>query len=583
MTSPNSSNKRRKLRRHASLSAFNLGLAGISVATLAIFIFLQQIQGGRLELVKAPSPQTSYYLAEYHQGYLILFAIIAMQAIVTATYSLRFIHGRRSSTTDQSPPVSRDRLFLSKYLAGLIAATVPFLAYMAILVIANVQAFGYSSQMAQAALLLAAAGFTAVFSVYSIASVVCLMAGTSAKGMAFSVFLMFGPYFILNSTTSIFKFFLHGNAFGAVNNYFGTTMPSLFDHVSPYLPGWGMIPFLEKYSYSTGTWGSRLGGAFILAAWILLSILASALALRLFKRDKAERAGVTGQAGCMGTLFCFTVAYAMFGLVFTMINTSGFDLLLYGTMAFIASFLVCKLILARDVEIAFKFKTLGQLLASAAITAAACVICATGLFGYASYQPNLDEIESASITYAGAPDFLIGESGEFGSYKYPDLDGDYLEWVFRDFSDLEYSSKSDLRTVLDIHKILIDEKPRLLGNSSDALTDQIHVTYRLANGGKVERQYKLIMPDASLELLRLDSTEAVKQRISETFATLLDAELSPFLVTDSLFQNELEPSHADAKRLLSAFLEDSSERTIESKYFPDKLCRAIISFPRISP
>ncbi|MDR2751262.1 MAG: hypothetical protein LBC41_11430, partial [Clostridiales bacterium] len=32
-----------------------------------------------------------------------------------------------------------------------------------------------------------------------------------------------------------------------------------------------------------------------------------------------------------------------------------------------------------------------------------------------------------------------------------------------------------------------------------------------------------------------------------------------------------------------AFLEDSSERTIESKYFPDKLCRAIISFPRISP
>jgi hypothetical protein len=132
-------------------------------------------------------------------------------------------------------------------------------------------------------------------------------------------------------------------------------------------------------------------------------------------------------------------------------------------------------------------------------------------------------------------------------------------------------------------KTLIDEKPRLLGNSSDALTDQIHVTYRLANGGKVERQYKLIMPDASLELLRLDSTEAVKQRISETFATLLDAELSPFLVTDSLFQNELEPSHADAKRLLSAFLEDSSERTIESKYFPDKLCRAIISFPRISP
>jgi hypothetical protein len=97
-----------------------------------------------------------------------------------------------------------------------------------------------------------------------------------------------------------------------------------------------------------------------------------------------------------------------------------------------------------------KLRRLGQLLASAAITAAACVIC--GLFGYESYQPNLDEIESASITYAGAPDFLIGESGEFGSYKYPDLDGNYLEWVFRDFSDLEYSSKSDLRTVLDIHK-----------------------------------------------------------------------------------------------------------------------------------
>jgi len=585
MTSQTYSNKLVSFKQ-----AFGLRVIITSVAALLLLTLFSYLSVANLAQVKTYNPDYIYCMIGNDSQVNFMFIILLLLAMAMAVFMFGFVHNKRASGMYLSLPSSRRELFISRYFAGIIAVALPCVIHITRLLYMNIRVFGMSDQLLQAYLIIMCAAFVLVFVVYSITSAVCLCVGTTAEAVSFSFIIIFGAVFLALGLNLICKWFLNGNAYGEWGAYSYYTLSQGFANWTvEYTPLVSMVYF-DSFGQLSASGGSAIISnkyVYILAYLFIASVLAGFLAYIGMKRYKAENSGSLGVNATLNFICSFVVVFLIFGL-FTGAPGYGSAVIIKLLTGFVASFIVfilCRFLLTLNIKKAVNPGGFKQYACMLGLTVIACAAALSGWFGYAAYQPDISEIAGVSVTYTGAPDFIIGSGVEISDFYLGNRDSDAI--YARGFNDLIYTSQDDIRAVLDIHNKLIKAGPDLSVNRKqtvdnpdrDRLAIWTHIRYDLNDGRVIERLYKTIPASAARDMLALDETDLIKERVAGSFDLLAEAEdLQPIWVTDSLFKNLREIDPELNKALFEAVKKDYSNLSLQDKYY-DGRALAVISLP----
>jgi len=305
------------------------------------------------------------------------------------------------------------------------------------------------------------------------------------------------------------------------------------------------------------------------------------------KRYKAENSGSLGINAALNFICPFVAVFWAFGL-FTGAPSYGSAVitkLFAGLLASFITFILCRFLLTLNIKKTVSPAGFKQYACMLGFTAAACLAALSGWFGYAAEQPDISEIAGASITYAGAPDLIVGDGTEVSNYY---LNGRDSEAIYaRDFYDLVYTSQDDIRAVLDIHTKLIKAGPDLSLTKKQTVDDPdkdrlaiwTHVRYTLKDGRIIDRLYKTIPASVAQDMLNLDESGLIKGRVADSLDIMAEFEdLKPIWLTDSLFMNLREIDSSLNKPLFEAVKKDYLSLSLQDKYY-DGRALAVLALP----
>jgi hypothetical protein len=278
--------------------------------------------------------------------------------------------------------------------------------------------------------------------------------------------------------------------------------------------------------------------------WLVLSLCFILIARKQFIKLKAEDAGVHGTKPVASTLFASVVALTAFsvwinseyyGIYSTATDVGNF---LIGIAAVFLIYYVLMAICRRSIK--QKAKSLVAPCVITAVSVATTVLLATGLFGYSSYVPNVEDIDSAMIT-SGTTDITsaeifsdsqIYEDSYYGTLLSDYHSGDYVLGV--------YTDEDDLKTLTNINA-------NIAKKSDDSIYATICVAYKLKNGKTVTRRYVGMDMDAYKSVASLRDTNTAKDELKylltgEEKSTSLEDELKAF---DLEFSDLIEATGED--------------------------------------
>ncbi|MCL2060383.1 MAG: hypothetical protein FWH01_15255 [Oscillospiraceae bacterium] len=618
------------------LSAFELNTIALNAAAALIIWYISEPGIRSLTDTNTLSPDLLYAIIP--QGAMPAAIVIAfIQTFATAALMFVFTSSQRASTAYFSLPISRAKLYWSRYLAGLVMVLGPHAALLAVRLVRNVNVFGATGAVLHGFAIYWACSFVTLSFVYGAAMVVCLCVGTIREKLVFSCITVFGAYYLLGALTIVFSLFLHGNAMG--ESYAGHKLSGdLFGAVLRYVPPYGAAYVFERYGAAYGgaaagggsgvaLSGAAVGGAalsggaaangatgglyvplwgdahsagwLVLALWLALSAAAALSARRAFMSYKAEHAGMQGVRPWLTNTLTVIASFALLyegdgpGNAFR----PKITVILLSLVWLFTTYAISRALMTKSIRKIFNLDGLRIYGAVAGVYALAAACGLAGGFGYSSYVPDVGEITSAKITYTGAPDFIAGSGNYYPVPVDPQakpMPASESYICIRDHTDLEFISDSGINAVQALHKKLIDAGPGPFTAPRPATGDKdrdwlrlwVHVQYSLKNGKTVDRLYQTVPTRLAEDMLLLDVTDEVAGRIGETLS--LAAEFAeqgalPLFVTDGLFGN----GHAviaagDQIRLLSALQSDTENLPLEEKYFPDSPALAVVSLPRFA-
>jgi ABC-2 type transport system permease protein len=416
--------------------------------------------------------------------------------------------------------------------------------------------------------------------------------------IVFSWLAMYGAYFLLGAFSIAFSLFLNGNAMG--ETFVGKAVAeSLPDMLRRHFPPYGARFIFKQYGLGSVSGTAADIGVniwLLLIIWLFLAAAVSVLALRAFDRYKAENAGMQGVYPKLINIVTVLLTFTLYGINDGPGNNTRSNLLVIvlSVVWLFMTFIIIRLILTKSVRKVFNKEglvLLGYVIALYGVTA----LCGlTGGFGYSSRQPKLNDIESAEMTYAGAPDFIPGNGDYYPVYteffQVPHSNPSSYNPI-REYSDLVFTSEKDIKIILSLHKELIDagmgfaKKEQIITDpEKDRVQLRLHVRYNLKNGKTVDRVYYSVPASLAADMLELDETDKIRERASEATALAFGmAERGdfPLYITDMFFGNEHKLAEEDQLRFLSALQKDIDGLQTDEKYFPGRPARAVVRFPRL--
>ena len=225
-------------------------------------------------------------------------------------------------------------------------------------------------------------------------------------------------------------------------------------------------------------------------------------------------------------------------------------------------------------------------------TAAACLVLVLcflgGFFGFSSYVPRADKIESVQMTNVGAPSrFSTAFSGTQGD-MIADLNSEPIELdvVFQQYVPANrlmsmplLTSENDIHTALDIHRAILRDGRMTPGTGEDGETvfsADFMIVYRLKSGREVVRWYSALTASALDEALRLEDTEAFRDAasasLSEDGALREYYAACTFSFSDPLFSKTVTPelTNEDLTALWDALAADAGRVSAAERYSTEK-------------
>ena len=499
--------------------------------------------------------------AAYNPLFYIFPALLVVISILLGVLLFRFVTNKKTVNVYYSLGIKRADLYTARLLAGVFMMLAATLIPLAVSLGLNLHYFGSSAMLWRTFLFYAVHNVICVLAGLTISAAVSSCVGTVVESLGFSAVLAAFPSVvtmcvnysvpaILNGAPSKTYYGIYPVASSFSENYLDMTNSTLFGRAIAHIN----LLLLNGSSYiNSATVGAMTKEAAkkwvapSLTPYILWAVLIAAFfvfGLFMFKRRKAEICGFPGRSAVLNFVLCMIASFGAASLIIYLASKNP-DI---STWLLIAILLVISMavFLVLDILVHLSFKALKKDwrigLVHVGLMAAFLLSLYTGFFGYSSRVPDVQSIESASIS---APNALMGsyklgnglQSG-YNSNLYFGEDGlkDYYYVGNRSNSLVEdFKDKDDINTVREIHKAMIKA-----GNinemncdpddySKRATSQTIIIKYKLKNGRELIRVYNYVPLTDYPTLYALEDTKNWNSKIKNELLNIDSENVIPIV------------------------------------------------------
>lgn len=489
-------------------------------------------------------------------------ALLVVISLLVGVLLFRFVTNKKTVNVYYSLGIKRADLYTARLVAGIIMMLAATLIPLAVSLGINLHFFGSSAMLWRTFLFYAVHNVICVLAGLTISAAVSSCVGTVVESLGFSAVLAAFPSVvtmcvnysvpaILNGAPGITYYDIYPSSSSYGDMHLDMTNSTLFGRAIAHinLLMLNRSSFINSSSVEAMTKeAAKKWAAPSLTPYILWAVLIAAFfvfGLFMFKRRKAEICGFPGRSAVLNFVLCMIASFGAASLIIYFIAyTSQISRWIMIALVIVASFLVFVIL---DVILHLSFKVLKKDwkigLVHVGLMAAFLLSLYTGFFGYSSRVPDVQSIESASIS---APNALMGSyklgnglrSGYNSNLYYFGEDGlkDYYYVGNRSNSLVEdFKDKDDINTVREIHKAMIKA-----GNinemncdpddySKRATSQKVIIKYKLKNGRELVRVYNYVPLTDYPTLYTLEDTKNWNSKIKNELLNIDSENVIPIV------------------------------------------------------
>ncbi len=490
-----------------------------------------------------------------NESLIALFVLIAIAvlSILMSVFLLRFMADKKTVNVYYSLGIKRRSLFLANYFAGaLLLTAVPIIAVIVGYSV-NLMYVGLSWQLSVVYLHYFLGIWIFSLLMYSVSAAVFSSVGTVSEGIFYSIGVVALPSVVLAALQNLLGTFVSSvtydiyiHSFTSNDSYsFSSAAQGLLTKYASINPILFFMNDLAKYSIARINDGSVVLGtenneAFtfpniaLAMPWLVVVVIAAVLGCFFFTKRNAENCGFLNTNKVLSNAVLFEFMLLCFSLPLTQSRYySLVRLMSLGTFIAIVFYIIFEIFLKRS----FKriIKSLYKLPAHAVVIAIIIGIFASGLFGYNSYIPSADKIQSVAVSIPATTNTLKSANDNY-SYYYSVIGLFNINCQHVHFSELPVMTDSeDINKVLEIHRTVADE-------NADK-TDSIGVMtfrYTLKNGKTVARKMYIRNDATERKVYSLMNTKACREAVIK----MLTDDYSSLLTDENLFINYSDTFYA---------------------------------------
>lgn len=518
--------------------------------------------------------------------------LIILGGVLAGIILFSFAQSKKQSNVIFSLGMSRRKIFLAKYLGGLLPFCVAVIiaAFFELVAVFGV---GYSPNAAiiKIAVYWVVSFIGIYFISFTITSAAIAYTGNIVEGLIFTVIIAMLPM-------------AAGVLFGEMRSFYTVGGIGVYEgewnFFSPYLY---MFRFLITDAYSAPEQYSE-GSNIILSRYqiyftfnengapfynltisdysgaimdIIYAAVIFAIAIFAFSKRKNEISGSFGRAKGINEICAvfsgiYVMAFGMYAIVEGTLGTErgSFLTFLYSLGFFIVSYFVFKMIFAHKRKLIIK-STLKRIPCYIVSIAIVTTVFSTGLFGYASKIPNAEDVESIEFASAISNPYSSVNNSDalhrnpiYGyeamtAYMGYSITGGYDRFFYGSgYQDIYYpkysvDDESMIHRLIEIHRSFV-QKGHIKSTASDTCAMNFQIVYTLKNGKTIKRYYSVTTEENAKRIMGLCDTTVAKSGIEEFFESKSD-----YYYTSDDFLSEI-PNELNTEYyfyLYSKYLKDS--------------------------
>ncbi len=499
--------------------------------------------------------------AAYNPLLYIFPALLVVISILLGVLLFRFVTNKKTVNVYYSLGIKRADLYTARLLAGvfmmLAAVLIPFAVSLGL----NLHYFGSSVMLWRTFLFYAVHSAICVLAGLTISAAVSSCVGTTVEAIGFSAVLAafpsvvtmcvnYGVPSILNGAPAITYYGIYPAASSYGELHFDITGSTVFGRIISHinLLMLNRSSFINSSSVEAMTKeAAKKWVAPSLTPYILWAVLIAAFfvfGLFMFKRRKAEICGFPGRSTVLNFVLCMIASFGVASLVLYFVVS---EIPQITTWMIIVGLMIISVIifLIFDIILHLSFKAIKKDwkigLVHAGLMLAFLLSLYTGFFGYSSRVPDIQDIDSVSIS---APNALMGSyqlGRELGNSYSTDryYSDDYSNYYYvgnRSVSLIEnFKDKDDINTVREIHKAMIKAgNIRRVNTNSDDYSKRVTcqsvvIRYKLKNGRELVRVYEYVPLTNYPTLYTLEDTKNWNSKIKDELLNIDSENVIPIV------------------------------------------------------
>lgn len=489
-------------------------------------------------------------------------ALLVVISLLVGVLLFRFVTNKKTVNVYYSLGIKRADLYTARLVAGIIMMLAATLIPLAVSFGINLHYFGSSVMLWRTFLFYAVHNVICVLAGLTISAAVSSCVGTVVESLGFSAVLAafpsvvtmcvnYGVPAILNGAPAITYYGIYPAASSYGELHFDITDSTMFGRIISHinLLMLNRSSFINSSSVEAMTKeAAKKWAAPSLTPYILWAVLIAAFfvfGLFMFKRRKAEICGFPGRSTVLNFVLCMIASFGVASLVLYFVTS---EIPQITTWMIIVGLMIISVIifLIFDIILHLSFKAIKKDwkigLVHAGLMAAFLLSLYTGFFGYSSRVPDIQDIDSVSIS---APNALMGSyklGRELGnSYStdryYSDVYSDYYYVSnHRSVSLIEnFKDKDDINTVREIHKAMIKAgNIHRVNTNSDNYSKRITcqsvvIRYKLKNGRELVRVYEYVPLTNYPTLYTLEDTKNWNNKIKDELLNIDSENIIPIV------------------------------------------------------
>lgn len=488
-------------------------------------------------------------------------ALLVVISLLVGVLLFRFVTNKKTVNVYYSLGIKRADLYTARLLAGVFMMLAAVLVPLAVSLGLNLHYFGSSVMLWRTFLFYAVHNVICVLAGLTISAAVSSCVGTVVESLGFSAVLAafpsvvtmcvnYGVPAILNGAPAITYYGIYPAASSYGELHFDITDSTMFGRIISHinLLMLNRSSFINSSSVEAMTKeAAKKWAAPSLTPYILWAVLIAAFfvfGLFMFKRRKAEICGFPGRSTVLNFVLCMIASFGVASLVLYFVTS---EIPQITTWMIIVGLMIISVIifLIFDIILHLSFKAIKKDwkigLVHAGLMAAFLLSLYTGFFGYSSRVPDIQDIDSVSIS---APNALMGSyqlGRELGnSYStdryYSDVYSNYYYVSNRSVSLIEnFKDKDDINTVREIHKAMIKAgNIHRVNTNSDNYSKRITcqsvvIRYKLKNGRELVRVYEYVPLTNYPTLYTLEDTKNWNNKIKDELLNIDSENIIPIV------------------------------------------------------